>query len=238
MRKVASFGIFRKYLFLFLFFLLLLPLTVNADRICVDPAYWTGSRSIGNGITASGGWDGIEDHGFQINWEISYDSNSKKYTYTYTFSGKSGTVLSKDLSHWILEVTNPSDASDFTINTLEYPAFSEGPAEFTSNQGNPGMQGNIYGIKWETNQLTFSFDTAKRPVWGDFYAKDGKDCKECKDCEWTYAYNTGFGNEPTLGGDFTNWIPTPDGDCVVPVPSTLLLLGSGLLGFGLLSRRR
>jgi hypothetical protein len=55
----------------------------------------------------------------------------------------------------------------------------------------------IYGVKFETrqddpaNKVTITFTTLHQPVWGDFYAVDGK-----KPGSPTYAYNTGFGIDP------------------------------------------
>ncbi|HZK14520.1 MAG TPA: hypothetical protein VFC55_08360, partial [Desulfobaccales bacterium] len=58
------------------------------------------------------------------------------------------------------------------------------------------------------------------PVWGDFYAKGSKG---------VYAYNTGFGTDPgLLTADFNPWILVPETKTVVPLPGSVLLLGSGL----------
>jgi len=213
--------------------LFLFPVVANAS-IIVDSSYWIdGSRSTSTGgIIATDGW--MESgSGFQIGWNISLSGTT--YTYEYTISGVNETNLLGELSHWILEVTEPSYKDDFTVvrGTLS----DDPPKLFTrDDQGgsNPYMPDDgIYGIKWEVQDsengyvYTVEFTSELNPVWGDFYGKDGK--PDDSDLFAT-ARNTGFGSDPTSVAEFVNFIPTPNGGTEIPIPGTVLLLGSGLMG--------
>lgn len=234
----------KKKLLIALVLLMLFPVGVNA--IPVAETSWTGSRSTAGGtVVAAGGWDGTSllpngqgvNNGFEIGWNISLDGSV--YTYIYTISGVGGLDLGKGLSHWILEVTDPSLRSDFF--NFSTP-IADGPRTFTPNQGNsnPNMPGDIYGVKWEAVEdegteattIWVLFQTFKDPVWGDFYGKDGI---LGLDGVWTTAWNLGFGEEPDPER-LTRWIPTPNS--AVPEPATILLLGIGLGAVGLLGRKR
>ncbi|MBU4232791.1 MAG: hypothetical protein KKF43_09720 [Proteobacteria bacterium] len=154
-------------------------------------------------------------------------------------------MLSKTLSHWILEVSNPALRSDFSgFNGIQVPYVGQYvPALWETGSSNLGMPTNIYGIKFSsdtdfvkagTQIYTFSFDTLRMPIWGDFYAKDGNNDGG------NYAFNKGFGTDPGSDTeDFNPWIVVPDSKtAVIPIPGTVLLLGSGLVGLGLLRFRR
>ena len=218
-----------------MFFLLVLNVSVSALTVYVDPGSWSGLRSTDTtGIVAAGSWSGVNNPGFQIKWDIGINFYGG-YDYVYTISGEGGADLGKSLSHWILEVTNPALMSDFTnINrNVEY-----GPDTHLPTSGNFNMPGSIYGFKDETTLLeeemgdtlnyVFSFNTYRAPVWGDFYAKDGK-----TGGVWNTAYNSGFGQDPTIETtDFSDWIARPNGHTnEVPEASSIILLALGILGF-------
>ncbi len=242
-----------------------LPASVMATP--VGSGDWADSRSTGTdgGVDGYGGWSGELNNGFQISWVITEDVDTYySYHYEYTISGIGGGDLSKSLSHFNLEVTNPAEPDDFdNFFTSDYDPFLDPPtglgltivkepATLDPDAGNPSMPESMYGIKFDdigviskepkvsidVLQYTFSFDTWRAPVWGDFYAKDGKDGGD-----ETYAYNTGFGMDPptdSITGDFTNWIARPNGDTVsVPEPSMLVLIGTCFVGLvGLRNRRK
>ena len=270
----------RKLLLLCAVYLLLVfPVVANAVSITADPM---GTRSTADGtVTAADGWTN-DFNGFELSWVITPTTVgiTTSYSYQYTISGEGSTFLSKGLSHWILEVTNPSDIDDFTMTTAvatdrlpdgDPPTYQtltessnipfEGPDTFESGKSNPDMLGNIYGIKWNTNggegifgdnsdivEFVITFTSLKDPVWGDFYAKNGAQQIKGQDKIWATAWNVGFGTDPNVNNtdnytDFTNWIATPNGGGlpplhVIPEPATMLLLGSGLIGFAVSGKKR
>jgi hypothetical protein len=196
----------------------------------VDPADFTGSRSTADGsVFAAAYWDGAMDHGFEIAWNITQTGST--YHYDYTISGAQNSLLSLGLKGFILEVSDPSLKRDFTNQD---PPITLGPKLFSPGMGEENLPGDIYGVKYldDTKPKSYevSFDSKRPPVWGDFYVFA---------CNDTFAYNLGFGTDPTTStppSDLVKWIPTPNS--VVPIPSSMLLLGSGLIGFGVNAFRK
>lgn len=163
----------------------------------------SGSLTDGNGLETGGDWG----EGTSISWTVDLIDNSY-WHYEYTFTSNS----SPSLSHFIVQVSDNFTSKDFwnlsSNLTPELRTFSG------DENSNPGMPAPIYGIKFEgyaeSLSLTWSFDSKRDPMWGNFYAKASSD---------TYAYNTGLDD----GCDF---IAVPDTN-VVPVPGAVVL---GMLG--------
>ncbi len=216
------------------------------------------------GFVGSGGLDGKDGWGdnfgttafadITLTWIVDDTTNPGFWTYAYTF-----TVDQKSPSHHLIEVS-----LDFTESNIEGTdgdaPFQEGPKWFHPSGGTgaqPNMPGDLFGLKFDSSQDgltdTWIIVSDKAPMWGDFYSKNGK-----SDGIFAEAWNTGFGidviDSPTDGNNPTfitpvesdsfwaAWALVPDtdngGNGHVPEPGTLVLLGSGLIGLAIYSRRR
>jgi hypothetical protein len=191
----------------------------------------TGSRSsaLGGGITATQNWAG---GGFTLSWNVTQGSPGI-WTYDYTIN-VSSLPQTKDVSHFILEVT--SDGQPFSIlGGTSAPI--EGPQTYSNAQpGNPGLPNPFYGVKFNYGGTVVNYRivTDRAPVWGVFYAKDGKTGGHDVLAFASALSDPSFRTSDTLGID--SFIVRPDGFVVVPLPAGVVLLGSGLLA--LLGARR
>jgi len=196
---------------------------------------YTGSLTSGAGITGTGAWA----DNLTLSWTVDDTTNPGFWTYTYEFQDNDPTQP-KNLSHLIIEVSASFTASDIQADTPDVSGDS--PKTFdSSDPSNPSIPGPIYGLKWNADDgtdFTATLVTARAPVWGDFYAKDGK-----TDQVDNAAWNTGFLDADPLdapaNGSLDDHLLVPDTYTTpVPEPGTLLLLGTGLASAGAWSRTR
>ncbi len=244
-----------KKLLLILVLVLLVAPAVQAAMVPVSPSDWTGSRGTGtksdpydDTVIATGNW-GDAGNGFKIAWVITQDSPSGLFHYQYTLSGADGTALSSAMSHWMLQVSDGAVVADFSAWN---PAPTDkGIGTWTPGPDNPEMGGNIYGIRWEKVDwgdtqgypadgslvYIFKFDTNRQPIWGDFYARCGRQPEPPRPWNTAQSFGLYYDIKPgDVGWSEVYSIPVPDSQ--VPLPPSAILLGSGLLGMGLLGWRR
>jgi hypothetical protein len=204
-----------------------LPLDLSSGRV-----YF--SQTPGTGLFATENW---ANGGTWIDWNITQVANGWSYTYQWHTD-------SKNLSHLILEVTPGSSIDEFAFGDSSYAPGADDLRWYSPSDpgdSNPGLPANIYGFKVtpgiDTTDFTFSFVTSHNPVWGDFYARDGKN--RGRD---VIAYNAGFnpgnaGSGNSLGG----YIAVPNGPPTRAVPDgamTVALLGLSLGSIGMIRRGR
>lgn len=212
-----------------------------AQAASITGSRWTG----GGGLIGSGGWDGVGDAGFKVNWVIDQVAGGWNYQYTFTGATSTGGVadpLLKGISHLILELSpgvTEADLSRITAGWGGTTYSTDGGlvdvvTHLGGSSGNPGLLSDVYGVKYELpegadpKRMTFAFTVNRAPILGDLYVKDGVD----KGVD-TYVYNAGIASAPADLHDFSdvNYIVRPDTvGIVVPVPASvwggLVLLGS------------
>jgi hypothetical protein len=196
----------------------------------------------GGGLIATGPWN---NGGATLSWAVDNTTNAGYWTYNYSFD----ISTSKAISHVIIELSPTITRDNFDELVIDISSGSDpdAPKTYTLQSGNPGIPGDIYGVKWDTTadplDYDFSIITVRAPIWGDFYAKDGKSGGAD-----VIAYNTNFGNDTTTAignGNAGGWLLIPDTtgggggqETPVPEPGTFVLLGSGLVALGLFGRRK
>ena len=190
---------------------------------------YTGSLSTADGgLTGTGAWGAGP---ITLRWTVSQNESTWHYQYSLV-------VPEHDISHMIVEAS-PNFTIDDVLNADgAFEALSVG--DFNHGNGNPNMPGSVHGIKFDgtsgTN-LTIDFDSPRVPVWGDFYAKDGVSPNTQT---FNVVWNTGFAAaDPVVSahnGSEAFHLLVPD--TIIPEPSTIMLIFTGLITGGLYFLRR
>ena len=236
----------------------MLLLTIVAAGMLLLPtlgaAYSGILLSTDSGILGSGAW--MNPGPTWLEWNVTQNADNS-WHYNYLFGHPEG-----ETSHFILEVSPNFTENDIFDETGDFGMIQIDT--YVGGPSNPNMPGPIYGIKFDEGCGTvtgFSFNSWRAPMWGDFYAKDGQappfSDDEASDSflafretappmeDWNTAWNAGFLDPdpiaPIADGAYMGHILVPDTDGPpppIPEPSTMLLLGSGLLGSIVVLKRR
>lgn len=233
--------------------LLITPLAAQSTTIPVPLVGGTATNTLsGAEVFATDGWTGNFSIISTVHQFVDLAGNFV-YQYDYTATVPTG---AKNFSHYIIGVTDKpashleGSTTDFWTGTVESRAFLT-PAQYDntlngqSDIGLPTPPG-LFGVKFDFDGVTTAtatFFSFRAPVYGDFYAADGNVTtvdNHVKTVVNVFAYNAGFGTVTLPLAD--NYIIEPDGvggrPPGVPVPPSAWLLGSGLVGLGLLGWRR
>jgi hypothetical protein len=132
----------------------------------VAAAFHGSLSSVDGGIVGTGNW--LVTGPTTLEWWVTQNGDGS-WHYKYVFSHPVGAT-----SHFILEASASIEEPDIFGILVGFTSFDIGSHLVQS--GNPGMPESLFGIKFGGTAgitTTIEFDCTRRPVWGDFYSKDG-----------------------------------------------------------------
>ncbi len=176
--------------------------------ICVPlpAAAYQGALSTTDGtIVGTGNW--VVTGPTSLEWWVTQNPDAS-WHYKYVFSHPAGAT-----SHFIVEASLSLTADDVFGTLIGFGGFTVGIHPPSS--GNPGMPEELFGIKFDGtsgNVSTIEFDCTRRPVWGDFYSKDGTAGGYGINAAWNAGFTAGDQdpNDPPSDGSVGAHALVPD----------------------------
>ena len=200
---------------------LVLAISLSANAL---PVY-EGMLSTPTGVTATGYWV----HGFQISWHVEQQANNS-WLYQYLLTKVGGDAIDTGaVSHFTVEVS-----PDVTID--DFWGANGSPIELGSWDESDYIEKGLKLDFGAQGQSEWSFYSWRMPVWGDFYAKDGRAGGEGLNTAKNAGYLAPDPLAAATNGSIDYKILRPD--TVIPEPGTLGLLGLGLVGLATRMRQR